>query len=118
SNALVRVSNGLPPEATIRPSSSIDTPAQNMSWKLLSAVWNAPVAGSYNAARLHSWVSVRKSFVSFDDQVNTRPSASAAALIAMCGHAITAPQEPSVRGSGAGAGGRTPSAGIGRIASP
>jgi hypothetical protein len=46
SNALVRVSYGLPPDATIRPSSSVETPAQNMSWNPLSTAWNEPVSGS------------------------------------------------------------------------
>ncbi len=45
-NELVRVSNGLPPAATIRPSSSVETPAQNMSWKLLLVVWNVLALGS------------------------------------------------------------------------
>ncbi|TMA30322.1 MAG: hypothetical protein E6J87_18540 [Deltaproteobacteria bacterium] len=118
SNALVRVSNGLPPDATMRPSSSVETPAQNMSWKLLSTVWNAPVAGSYSAARLSSRSLLRKSFASFDDQVSTRPSASSAALIAMCGQGITGPHEPSLRGSGEGAGSSCPSGGIRRSAPP
>src|SRR2546422_5124334 len=93
SNALVRVSYGLPPAATIRPSSSVETPAQNMSWKVLSVVWNVPALGSYTAEWVSS-LSLGNAFVSVEDHVSTRPSASAAVLIAMCGHAITPPHAP------------------------
>src|SRR6185436_17132309 len=91
--ALVRVSYGFPPAATIRPSSSVETPAQNMSWKLLSTVWNVPVLGLNTAACVSS-VLLGKSLTSVDDQVSTRPSASCATEIAMCGQAITDPQDP------------------------
>jgi hypothetical protein len=76
-NALVRVSYGLPPDATIRPSASVETPAQNMSWKLLSTVWNVPDAGSNNAA-CESSVLLGNAFVSVDDHESTRPSATRA----------------------------------------
>ena len=87
-NVLVRVSNGLPPDATIRPSSSVVTPAQNMSWKLLSTVWNVSAVGSNTAACVSSR-SFGNESVSVDDHVSTRPSGIDAAVIAMCGHAIT-----------------------------
>ncbi len=51
------------------------------------------------------------SFVSVDDHESTRPSGRLAALIAMCGHAITGPQDPSVdTGGGGGGGGGSPPA--------
>jgi hypothetical protein len=89
----------LPPAATTRPSSSVDTPAQNMSWKLLSVVVNAPVLGFQIAEWVNSLV-LGNALVSVDDQVRIRPSGSVAMLIGMCGHVSTGPHVPVVCGSG------------------
>ena len=71
-NALVRRSSGLPPEAMMRPSSSVETPAQNMSWKLLSVLMNWPVCGSNTDECVNSRLA-GNALVSVDDQVSTRP---------------------------------------------
>ena len=50
-----------------------------------------------------------KAFVSVEDQLSTRPSASVAMLIGMCGQAITGPQDPN---SGVVGGGDPPEIGV------
>ena len=87
-----------------------------MSWKLLSTVWNVVVFGSNTAAWVSS-VLFGNAFVSVDDHVSTRPSASAAAEIAMCGHAITGPQDPKLARDRADPR-ATPLAGIARMPPP
>src|SRR5512147_618102 len=91
--AEVRRSLGLPPEATIVPFSSVDTPAQNMSWKLLSTLTKVSLTGS----KTEAWVKVGplgKPPVSVDDQDSTRPSGRFATEIAISGQAMTGPHEP------------------------
>src|SRR4029434_10627726 len=115
SNVLVRVSAGLPPDATMRPSSSVVTPAQNMSWKVLSTVRNVSAVGSKTAEYVYSRSAGNES-VCVDAQVSTRPSGSDAAEMATCGHAITGPHEPSIAASGGPP--SWPSIGIARFPPP
>ena len=75
------------------PSSSVEIPAQNMSWKLLSALAKVSPAGSKTVA----WVKVGplgNALVSVEDHDRTLPSGRFAAEIAMWGHWITGPHWP------------------------
>ena len=115
-NALVRRSCGLPPEATMVPSARVDRPAQNMSWKLLSASMKVSVAGSNTEACVYSRLDGKRS-VSVDDQVRMRPSGKVAAEMAISGHGMTLPHSPMVARSAA-VGGAEPLFGSGRKDSP
>jgi hypothetical protein len=43
---------GLPPDATMVPSSRLEIPAQNMSWKLLSTLMKVSLTGS----KIEAWL--------------------------------------------------------------